>query len=130
MVKDFNLCPKLCYLQKDPGECEGLNEGYCFGACEKLETLIEYNESVKKAIDSLQQQPTFAIIDNGLNGEDQSCILVCDGIFYGMGYLPADIQVNDLELLKDQLTIYKENSYIRNLVNSYAARFPGKVVHL
>ena len=33
----------------------------------------------------------------------------------------------DPEDLKDYMTPYKENSFIRNLVNGYAARFPGKV---
>lgn len=32
LIKDFKLCPKLCFLQKDPGKCEGINEGYCSGA--------------------------------------------------------------------------------------------------
>jgi hypothetical protein len=45
-----------------------------------------------------------------------------------MGYIPADVQIADIETLKDQLTIYKENSFIRNLISGYAARFPGKVV--
>jgi DNA polymerase III subunit epsilon len=47
-----------------------------------------------------------------------------------MGYLPDDIQVTDPETLKDHLTIYKENSYIRNLLSAYAARFPAKVTVL
>ena len=51
-----------------------------------------------------------------------------EGTFYGMGYIPADVQITNPDSLKDYLTIYKENSFIRNLVNGYAARFPEKVV--
>jgi DNA polymerase-3 subunit epsilon len=47
-----------------------------------------------------------------------------------MGYIPADAQLTTLDALKDQLTSYKENSFIRNLVIGFAARFPGKVVML
>ena len=130
LIKDYNLCPKLCFLQKDHDKCEGINEEYCFGACEQVESAGEYNERVKKACDSLRSQPTFAIVDKGINADDRSCILVQEGKFYGMGYIPADAQLTSFETIKDYLTIYKENSFIRNLVNGYAARFPAKVIML
>jgi DNA polymerase-3 subunit epsilon len=128
LIQEFNLCPKLCFIQKDNDKCEGIKEAYCNGACEQLEPAEIYNERIKKAVTSLRSQPSFAIVDKGLNGEDQSCILVCEGNFYGMGYLPADAQISNAEMLKDYLTTYKENSYIRNLVHGYAARFPEKVI--
>jgi DNA polymerase-3 subunit epsilon len=128
LIREFNLCPKLCFLQKDPGKCEGINEGYCYGTCEQLEAAEIYNGRVKKAAESLRAQPSFAIIDKGLSGEEQSCILVWEGSFYGMGYIPHDVQITNPEILKDFLTVYKENSVIRNLVNGYAARFPQKVI--
>ena len=127
LIRDFELCPKLCYMQRDHESCEGMREGYCHGACEKKETAAEYNKRVEKAIDSLRSQPSFAIVEKGLNGDDRSCVLVWEGKFYGMGYLPADVQLTDAEMLKDHITQYKENSFIRNLINGYVARFPGKV---
>lgn len=128
LIKDFNLCPKLCFIQKDSAKCEGIIEEYCFGGCEQLEDAKVYNQRVKKACDTLRSQPSFAIIDKGVNGDDQSCILVQEGSFYGMGYIPADAPITNLDSLKDYLTTYKENSFIRNLVNGYAARFPAKVI--
>jgi DNA polymerase III subunit epsilon len=130
LIRDFNLCPKLCFLQKDPGKCEGIKEKYCFGACEQKESADAYNQRIKKACDLLRSQPSFVIIDKGLNSEDQSCILVCEGKFYGMGYIPVDAQITDAETLKDHLTVYKENSFIRNLIHGYAARFPNKLLLL
>jgi DNA polymerase-3 subunit epsilon len=128
LIREYNLCPKLCYIQKDNEQCEGIKEEYCLGACEQKEPAESYNERVKNAAASLRSQPTFAIIDKGINGDNQSCILVLEGTFYGMGYIPADAQITNPDMLKDYLTAYKENSYIRNLVNGYAARFPGKVI--
>lgn len=128
LITDHQLCPKLCFLQKDTGKCEGLNEGHCKGACEQKEPVQHYNKRVLKATASLRRQPSFAIVDKGVNGDDQSCILVLEGVFYGMGYLPADIQITDPVMLKDHLTVYRENSFIRNLVHGYAARFPEKVL--
>jgi DNA polymerase-3 subunit epsilon len=108
--------------------CEGIVEASCFGACKGKESPEQYNERVQQAIRSMQEQPSYAIVDKGINGDDRSCILVWEGKFYGMGYIPGDIQISDAETLKDHLTVYKENSFIRNLVNGYAARFPGKVM--
>jgi DNA polymerase-3 subunit epsilon len=129
LSKTYQLCPKLCFLQTDSDRCEGIHEGCCYGACEKQETAETYNKRVIAAIDSFSAQPSFAIVDSGLSAEEQSCILVWEGKFYGMGYIPTDLQVNDPEQLKDLITPYKENLFIRNIVNGYAARFPGKVRH-
>ncbi|MDZ4796439.1 MAG: exonuclease domain-containing protein [Bacteroidota bacterium] len=127
LIKDFSLCPKLCFMQKDPGPCEGIQEGYCQGACQQQEPAEKYNERVEQACASLRSQPSFAIVDKGMNGDDQSCILVWEGKFYGMGYLPSTTTIHNPEELKEQLTVYKENSYIRNLLKGYAARFPSKI---
>jgi DNA polymerase III subunit epsilon len=127
LVQQFHLCPRLCFMQRDHQSCEGIKEGYCYGACEKKESPADYNKRVMEAIASLRSQPSFAIMEKGLNGDDQSCILVWEGKFYGMGYLPADASITDPEQLKELMTPYKENLYIRNLINGYAARFPNKI---
>ena len=130
IVKEFNLCPHLCFLQRNDQECEGIKEGYCYGACKQVESSSAYNQRVQQAIRSLQSQPTFAIMEKGLNGDDKSCVLVWEEKFYGMGYIPADMQITGPDELKDLVTPYRENSFIRNLVNGYAARFPGKIVQI
>ncbi len=127
LIREYNLCPKLCFIQTATSACDGILEKYCFGACEQEEEPSEYNARVQEAIDSLSIKPSFAILENGLNADEQSCILIWEGRFYGMGYIPSDVQLSDPEELKDFLTPYKENLFIRNLVNSYAARFPEKV---
>jgi DNA polymerase-3 subunit epsilon len=128
LIREFNLCPRLCFMQRDNEKCEGIKDASCFGACEQKEKAGEYNKRVTQAIESLRSQPSYAIIDKGINAEDQSCILVWEGEFYGMGYLPADTAITNPEMLKDFLTRYRENSFIRNLINGYAARFPSKVI--
>ena len=128
LIREYNLCPKLCFMQKDDLACEGLKDQSCFGACEHKESPAMYNKRLQEAVASLKAQPSFAIIDKGISGDDQSCILVLDGRFYGMGYLPSDVAVTDPAQLKDMVTVYKENSFIHNLVYGYASRFPDKVI--
>jgi len=129
LMKQFELCPKLCFMQKDPGPCEGMKEEHCHGACEHKESPERYNARVAKAVESLKAQPSFAILEKGIRPGERSCILVLEGAFYGMGYIHDEHQPEDPETLKDQLTQYRENSFIRNLVLGYAARFPDKVIH-
>jgi DNA polymerase-3 subunit epsilon len=123
VIREFDLCPKLCFLQTSEGPCEG----NCNGACMQHEEPAAYNDRVQQAVDSLNKQPSYAIIENGLRPEEQSCVLVWKGQFYGMGYIPADTQISEPEDLKSLLTPYKESLFIRNLINNYAVRFPSKV---
>jgi DNA polymerase-3 subunit epsilon len=126
LIHEFQLCPRLCFMQKDSEPCDE----NCSGACEQKEKPQDYNKRVQQAIESLGARPSFAIVDKGLNGNDQSCILVLNGKLYGMGYIPGDIQITEMEMLKEYLQPYKENSFIHNLVNGYAARYPSKLIML
>lgn len=126
LINEFQLCPRLCFMQSNNEPC-GEN---CSGACEQKEKPQDYNKRVTEAIESLSLQPSFAIIDNGINRNDQSCILIENGKLYGMGYIPDDVQITGTEELKEYLQPYKENSFIRNMVNGYAATHPSKLIML
>jgi len=129
LVRQFDLCPKLCFIQLDDGPCEGVREGYCHGACRHQEDPFSYNKRLRDAVDSLNESlPSFALADSGRNRSEQSYILIEQGKFYGMGYLQSDIAVRDIEALKDHLTAYPENDYMRGLVYQYAARWPDKKI--
>jgi DNA polymerase-3 subunit epsilon len=127
LVRKYNLCPKFCFIQSASEPCNGRHEGYCYGACEHKEDPVAYNERVEQALHQMKQQPSFVIIDKGINGSDRSCILVEEGKFYGMGYVQENFEIKDLESLRPLLTRYRENSFIRNIVYGYASRFPDKV---
>lgn len=129
LVKQFNLCPKLSFLQTNEDNCTGMAEAYCYGACTKKETPQEYNLRLQNAVEYLEKMlPTFAVLDEGKHAAEQSCILIEKGKFYGMGYVPADFSVTSLETLKPQITPYPENDYIRGLIYQYAERRPEKKI--
>src|SRR5918993_4483933 len=92
----------------------------CAGACEKKEEAAVYNRRVMEAKHFLDNHlPTFALVDDGKDNYEQSCVLIEKGRFYGMGYIPADTQVSTLDQLKEFITQYPENDYIRGLVYNY-----------
>lgn len=129
LVKEFNLCPRLCFIQTNDDPCIGMVERYCQGACVKKEEPKEYNLRLQQAIDYLEKMlPTFAVLDEGKHAGEQSCILVEKGKFYGMGYLPAGFPATSLETVKPQITPYPENDYIRGLIYQYAERRPEKKI--
>ena len=131
LMLQYDLCPKLCFLQAENIVCQSLAEKKCRGACEQKESAADYNERVLACINHLNNElPSFALIDAGLELEEQSCILMEKGRFYGMGYLPPGFHMKTIDELKFLLTPYAENDYIRGLVYQYAARYPYKKVSL
>jgi DNA polymerase-3 subunit epsilon len=129
LVSQYELCPRLCFLQASNVDCQALPEQKCKGACEQQETPEAYNSRVEACIEGLADElPSFALVDNGLASNEQSCILMEKGSFYGMGYLPSDVQVNGIEDIKFHLTPYVENDYIRRMVLQYGDRYPTKKI--
>jgi DNA polymerase III subunit epsilon len=131
LVRQFELCPKLCFIQKGNETCAGLNTNSCLGACEQREPASNYNLRLVAALQSLQEMlPSFMIRDRGRDSSEESCVLVENGRFYGMGYLDKELQIQNLETLKEQLTAYPENDYMRGLVYAYAEKWPALRVRL
>jgi DNA polymerase-3 subunit epsilon len=129
LVRQFELCPRLCFIQKGHETCEGLNSGICRGACKQQESAQDYNQRLMSAMESLHNMlPSFIIRDRGRHSSEESCVLIENGRFYGMGYLDKELQIQNLESLKECLTVYPENDYMRGLVYMYAEKWPEKKV--
>ncbi|HET7000456.1 MAG TPA: exonuclease domain-containing protein [Puia sp.] len=127
LVRQFELCPKLSFIERGNENCSGLLDKSCHGACVHEESAAEYNKRLMLALESLQNLlPSFVIRDRGRHTSEESFILIEKGRFYGMGYLDSEIQIQDLETLKERLTAYPENDYMRGLVYSFAEKWPHK----
>jgi DNA polymerase III subunit epsilon len=130
LIREFSLCPKLCFIQNDTEPCIGFDEGHCQGACEKREETTAYNARVLDAIASLTRRPSYVVLDKGLTENELSCIMVVRGAFFGMGYLPRDVTDIRYDAIKEYIKPYKENSYIRTLLHSHFTKFPDQVRQL
>src|SRR6202000_3411883 len=53
LIEDFELCPKLCFIQTNNEPCTGVKQHVC--ACEGIESVIDYNKRVNFAIDALKE---------------------------------------------------------------------------
>ncbi|MBD3750750.1 MAG: GIY-YIG nuclease family protein [Sphingobacteriales bacterium] len=131
LCEQFNLCFKLSGLQKTAHHCTGVEEGICFGACEKNEDATSYNLRVKQLLSELTADlPSYLIVDQGRNKLEKSGILVYKGSFYGMGYFKEEHIPNNVALAKALFTPYPTYPYIERLVAEYATQFPAKKVWL
>lgn len=122
MVEQFGLHEKLCFIDKTPfSECD-----YAL-----LEPPVSYNEKIKNAIKALEENlPTFAVVDKGIKEAEKLCLLIDRGSFWGMGYLPASMQVISTSGLKDLLIPYTDNDTIRNSIYSFVEQHPEKRISL
>ncbi|MGZ3950236.1 MAG: GIY-YIG nuclease family protein, partial [Flavisolibacter sp.] len=130
LMKEFFLCPKLCFVQTDNDQCIGIIENHCHGACEKKELSKTYNERVFQAIASLTKRSSYLVIDKGLSENELSCIMVEQGAFFGMGYLPKNLEKISRDSIQEYIKPYRENSFIRTLLLSHATNYPSQLITL
>jgi DNA polymerase III subunit epsilon len=120
MVEQFELHPKLCYLDKTPFTTKDF---------EFLDAPNIYNGKIKNAMEALNEQlPTFAVVDEGIQPNEQLCLLMERGSFWGMGYIPAKTNIRSAEDLKNFLNPYADNDYIRNSIYAFVEAYPEKKV--
>ena len=126
LIDDFDLCPSFvtCRRMMDPAH-RSVSKPAWEPVRKKKKSM--YNERVMQAKDFLDNHlPTFAVVDDGKDNYEQSCVLIEKGRFYGMGYIPWIRNVSSLDQLKEYITQYPENDYIRGLVYNYADKRPEK----
>jgi len=129
LIGEFGLCPRLCNLATAHTCDAAIEQGACAGNC--AEEFEGYNKRVVNALEWLERHlPTFAYVDRGLTDNEQSCILVHKGNFYGMGYIEDDRPLKNLNLLQQQLEPMQDNDFIRNLIYKYAATYPERCYQL
>lgn len=87
-----------------------------------------HNSKIKNALEYyLNGRPSFAIIDKGRTADEQSCVWVEKGSFYGMGYLEKDISITELSEIKEYINRYPSNEYLMQVINAFVQKTPSKV---
>jgi DNA polymerase-3 subunit epsilon len=122
MVKKYTLCPVCCFLQK-AGQCEDA----CNGVCQGREDAAVYNARVDQSVTDLQQElPSFAIMEKGRDEGEITWLLMEEGRFYGMGFLPSKQVIRDKEQLKELITPCMGNEFVRHFMLQHAELYPSR----
>ncbi|MBE7169514.1 MAG: GIY-YIG nuclease family protein [Williamsia sp.] len=117
LVREYGLSEALCFIDTTQGTVQ--------------EDPVTYNARVREAIAMLQKQlPTFAVQGTGKEDQERSILLIERGRFYGMGYVPHQYAIGNIDELKTRLTQYPDNDYIRGLIHQYAELYPDRKVVL
>ncbi len=128
-VREFGLCPKLSGIQKADGACFDVPLGYCNGACAGKESAALYNEKIKTAIQSFDENDrSFAIMGDGRNEDELSLIVVEKGTYQGFGFCFRDAPISTIEEAKLLVDIYKPTIEIENYIQSYVNSVEAKLV--
>ena len=129
LVQQYSLCPKLCFIQRNSADCNAFLTGNCHGACQKQESAESYNLRLMLALDEIGSRQSFAIIDKGIESDQQSCILVLEGKLYGMGYLPtSDLIPQTIESLKNYVRLLHESSFSKRLIEKFSISSPSSII--
>jgi DNA polymerase III subunit epsilon len=124
LCTEFNLCPKLCFIQRNTEACINTS---CNGACEKKEPTKHYNKRIQKALSSLAEElGSFAIIDHGRMPGERSVVKVGRGKLEGIAFFEESYS-QTLEEAFDLLKPFETTEYIMNVIQSYTMQHPHKV---
>ncbi len=122
MKEEFDLHEKLCFIDKTP---------FTESDYEFLDSPKKYNNNVLKAVAELELRlPTFAVIDTGKTSQENLCLFIERGSFWGMGYISSSIKKITKAYLKETLQPYRDDDYIRNNIYSFVETYPEKRVEI
>lgn len=124
VVRKHQLCPILCFLQTTP-----VCDGQCGGICNSSSGVTSYNNRVEAAIEQLRsERHNLAIKQKSATVGEVTWMLMEDGQFYGMGSIADSREINDKEQLKELLTPFHHNEFIRAQLLQFAEAYPSQTI--
>jgi len=126
LINKNDLCQKLCGIYKSNKNCFRYDINECYGACINIEKPDQYNERITKAVKYLSfENKNFAIIDKGRNIEENSFVLVENGLFIGLGYFNLNFQINYIKVLKKIIISMAHNKDSQQIIQSFLRKAKG-----
>ena len=120
MVDTYELCNKLCGLEKSESSCFDYGIEQCHGACILEESPESYNKRVSAVIEqNSYDNKDMILIDRGRDIDEKSVILIVDGIFRGIGFFDLNHQINNREILESLITPMENNRDTQHIIQSY-----------
>jgi len=123
MVETYELCAKLCGLEKTVSSCFNYGIEECFGACIQNEQPELYNKRANAVIEkNTYDNKDMILIDRGRDIDEKSVILIEDGVFKGLGFFDLNHQINNREILESLITPMQNNRDTQHIIQSYMRR--------
>ncbi|WP_430468628.1 exonuclease domain-containing protein [Winogradskyella ouciana] len=123
MVEVYELCNKLCGIDKSITSCFNYGIESCHGACIGGETPEDYNKRANEVIlKNSYDNKNMILIDKGRDVHEKSVVLIEDGIFKGIGFFDLNHQINNREILESLITPMQNNRDTQHIIQSYMRR--------
>jgi len=120
MVETYELCPKLCGLEKSETSCFNYGIENCDGACINEEASETYNIRANAVIEkNSYDNKDMILIDRGRDIDERSVVLIEDGTFKGIGFFDLNHQINNREILSSLITPMENNRDTQHIIQSY-----------
>ena len=120
IVENYDLCNKLCGIDKTKSSCFNYGIETCYGACIGKESAVLYNKRVQEVIDeNTYDNKNMMLIDKGRDVDEKSVILIKDGIFKGIGFFDLNHQINNQNILESLITPMENNRDSQHIIQSH-----------
>ncbi|RZK48456.1 MAG: DNA polymerase III subunit epsilon [Pedobacter sp.] len=137
-VNSYELCENLCYNHLAKSALNIMPSCQCTSICSHPDEHVDnsnngvhtqvYNDKVLEAIDNFQMHlPSFLVVDQGRNAEENSYLWIEKGKLIGMAYLSNTFQLQ-LEVIRDALKLLPSNPYTMQLIYKFKEQYPSKVI--
>ncbi len=125
MIKEFELCPACCGMQKTNGACFDHQVKKCKGVCASKEKVPKYNKRVAKALKELEVEfGDLLITDEGRTVDEKAIVGVEKGVYKGFGYVENEVQIRTVEEAADYITDYQDNTDVRRIIRGWTDQTP------
>ena len=106
-------------MQNISGVCFHYQIKKCKGICRGKEEIQQYNERVNKALKTLLNKETYIIKETGRTTDEESVILVKNGVYCGFGFFSKLGSKFSLDTYEDLIDSKQDNSDIQRILRSY-----------
>ncbi len=127
LMRQFQLCQKLCGEYKIAHACFGYSLHQCLGACIGKESPESYNERAEKAIESLHyKNPNFMIVGRGRTTNERSIVHVEKGRYLGFGFFDIEFTAPYPDSLRDVITFRQDNRDVHRIIRHFLTKTSQK----
>ncbi|RZS93880.1 exonuclease domain-containing protein [Aquimarina brevivitae] len=120
----YQLCPRYCGLQSTLEQCSHYKIKTCKGICTNKESVALYNIRVQQALQELhEQKETYVIREKGRAQEEQSFVLIQEGIYKGYGYVTDEDQLTSITACEDFLIPQQHTYHTTKIIKGYLKKY-------
>ncbi len=130
ILRQFQLCGRLCNLDFHEHACFHYTIKKCLGACVGEEPAEAYNERVNGALEMLFRglSGSFFLLEKGRHDSEQAVVAVRDGQYLGFGFIDASNAYGTEDLLEAVRLPYSDHDAARIIRGYMEGRKPLRKV--